>query len=227
VLGKRIPQHEPATKAHQIRVQVSESVQKAEVLATRSATLKTAAQRVCDALDGLAREQVGLATATEVFCSGVDEESVHIGCPLLRRFVALFADIREEQVKLNQQIKALLVTAIEADLSAHVQQIQQQSKTLARAEQPEARGKFRIMGKTAEVATPSQVKKTAEDARLVLATSINSWEYKKEHFFLDSYLLTARALNEFFEQGTSIMRGMGSFMEDMERSRQAALLREV
>jgi hypothetical protein len=208
-------------------MQIADRAQKAEALATRSVALQSAAQRVCDALERLAREQDGLAAATEAFCSDVDEESVHIGCPLLRRFVALFADIREEEMKLHQQIKALLVTAIETDLCKHVQRINQQKKTLARAEQPESRGKFRIIGKLAESATPSQAKKATEDARLALATSVNSWEYKKAHFFLDSYLLSARALDEFFEQGRTIMRGMDSFVEDMERTRQAALLREV
>lgn len=76
----------------------------ADGLTQRASVLRKAAARYVDALAVVAQEQGYLAEALDEFCSAADEESVHIGCPLLKHYVHLFADLKDEHVKLGDQV---------------------------------------------------------------------------------------------------------------------------
>lgn len=211
--------------------QLADRTQRAEALAARGAALKAAAARVCDAMDALACEQAALAAATEAFCGGVDEESVCIGCPLLRPFVALFEDLRGEQAALTQQLRTALVDTVDAQLAAPLQRMRDQARALARAEQPERSGggKFRLLGGGAAKSADSgtQQRRAAEEARLALATTVSAWEARKEHVFLDSHLQAVRALDAFFARAGAVVRGVDAFVDDMGRARDGGVAREV
>lgn len=213
------------------RVQLAERLQHAEALAARGATLKAAAARVCHALDALSGEQAALAAATEAFCGGVDEESVRVGCPLLRPFVALFEYLRAEQAQLTKELYSALVEPIDAQLAAPLQRIHDQRAALARAEVPERSGgsKFRLMGGGGahKAADAPQKRRAAEEARLALAASVATWEARKEHVFLNGHVRAARALDGFFARAGARMRGVDPFLDDMERARDAGVVREV
>lgn len=71
------------------------------------------------------------------------------------------------------------------------------------------------------------MKKGGEQARLDLARSLNTWEQHKEHFFLDGFVSIAKAYDQYFTSGLAIMRGMDSFVEDMQQSCELAEAREV
>lgn len=70
-------------------------------------------------------------------------------------------------------------------------------------------------------------KKGGEQARLDLARSLNSWEIQKEHVFLDGFVALAQAYAQFFKNGSGVMKGMDSFVDDMQQSCQQAISREV
>lgn len=78
----------------------------ADGLTQRSLLLRKAAARYVDALAVVGHEQGYLAEALDEFCSAADEESVHIGCPLLKNFVHLFADLKDEHLKLGDQARS-------------------------------------------------------------------------------------------------------------------------
>lgn len=119
---------------HRSRVQANDLEKQADALTARASAIRKAGQRVCSALDTLVSEQSQLATALDVFCSGEDEESLRIGCPLLRKFVEFFQDIKIEHAELSKALQASLVEAVDTELSSHLQAIKENRKALSRAE---------------------------------------------------------------------------------------------
>ena len=208
-------------------LQASQLSEQAETLTARSGELQAAAARVSAAVEALSTEQTALARALESFCSGVDEESVCIGCPLLRRFVPLFEELRDEQVKLSAQIRALLVTALDTGLAEPLQQIKVQQKAVSRLGGGEpSRGRLRmsLSGRPSDVGS-SDVH--AQAARLEYAAQLTAWQSTKERVFLDSFVQLAHGLRHFFERGGAAMAGMETFVDDMQHASDAAASRGV
>jgi hypothetical protein len=214
---------------HAELLQLAHLSDQAESLTARSEALKSAGQRVCDALHVLAREEKGLADALDTFCSGTDVESIQIGCPMLKRFVPLLERNSDEQTNLGQLVQTLLVTSVDIDLGKYLKQIRDNQKVLLRVESSDSGRKFRIplAGKPADDRPPSQVKREVEDARLDLAYSVNAWERHKEHFFLGNFMDLSLGLATYFEHGSKQVSDMHGILEDLRRTRQASLLREV
>ena len=71
------------------------------------------------------------------------------------------------------------------------------------------------------------MRKVTEPIRLDLARSLNTWEHRKQHFFLSSFISVAEAFSRFYEGGLDIMQGMESFVDDMKEARRQALSHEV
>lgn len=106
----------------------------ADALSARAAAIRRAGQKVCSALDALVAEQSQLASAIDTFCAGEDEESLRIGCPLLRKFVEFFQDIKTEHAELSKAIQASLVHTVDQELGTQLQAIKEGRKALGRAE---------------------------------------------------------------------------------------------
>lgn len=116
-------------------VQAHDLEKKAEALTGKASTIKKAALKVCTAMDALVIEQAALSEALDSFCGGQDEESLRIGCPLLRRFVTFFDEVREGQGALSGALRAILVESFEDQLVGnHLQAIKDQRRALAKAE---------------------------------------------------------------------------------------------
>lgn len=116
-------------------VQAHDLERQAEALIGKAGTIKKAAQKVCTAMDTLVIEQAALSEALESFCGGEDEESLRIGCPLLRRFVTFFDEVREGQGALSGALRAILVESFEEELVGNqLQAIKEQRRALAKAE---------------------------------------------------------------------------------------------
>lgn len=116
-------------------VQAHDLERQAEALIGKASTIKKAAQKVCTAMDTLVIEQAALSEALESFCGGEDEESLRIGCPLLRRFVTFFDEVREGQGALSGALRAILVESFEEELVGNqLQAIKEQRRALAKAE---------------------------------------------------------------------------------------------
>jgi hypothetical protein len=125
-----------ATSAHLslLSVQAHDLEKQADALSNRAAAVRKAGQKFCSAIDAMVAEQSQLATALEIFCSGEDEESLRIGCPLIRRFVTFFSDIKQEQAALGKSLHAALVHAVDNELGKHYQAIKDGKKALLKAE---------------------------------------------------------------------------------------------
>lgn len=201
-------------------IQLAQLTSQAEALADRSNTLKSAAARVCTTLDTLASDEAALAAAVASFCDGVDEESVQIGCPFLRQFVPLIQDIREEQVKMAEQLRALLVTAVDTEIDGALRDI----RAAAKADSRDGRRRRKSAGML-----PSS--SDSVDAALPLhvqhARALHSWEHKKAHFYLGAFHQLARGLGHFFQGGAELMQDMDSFTNDMQAAHKAALEQQV
>jgi hypothetical protein len=115
-------------------VQAHDLEKQAEALTARASEIRRAGQRVCLAIDNLVAEQSQLALALDVFCAGEDEESLKIGCPLLRKFVEFFQEINAEHSALSKEIQGGLVQAVDSELGRYLQAIKEGRKALSRTE---------------------------------------------------------------------------------------------
>lgn len=133
-----LPAHTTSTHAavlpHRSAVQAHDLEKQAEALTTRASAIRKACQKVCSALDTLVSEQSQLAAAVDVFCAGEDEESLRIGCPLLRKFVEFFQEIKVEHAELSKALQGSLVHAVDTELGSHLQAIKEGKKALNRVE---------------------------------------------------------------------------------------------
>lgn len=132
-------------------MQAHDLEKQAEMLVGRASTIKKAAQKVCAAMDAVVVEQAALSEVLESFCGGEDEESLRIGCPLLRRFVAFFDEVREGQGALSGAVRAILVESFEDELvGTQLQAIKDQRRALSKAEASgdSSKLKFRLYPRT-------------------------------------------------------------------------------
>ena len=211
-------------------VQADKHVARAQALANRARGVKDAVAIVCGSMRALAADEAALASAISAFCKDADEESVQMGCPLLKHFATLFQGLQREQAQLAEQMRTALVTTIDSEM--------EQSLHLMHAAQRRAR-KTAVQGssslqlglpghrRTASLSSAEQETTPGSPAHAELATSIQAWECKKEHVFLGAFAQGAHALRQFYDHGAARMRSMDAHVEDMQRAQHAALAREV